>query len=93
MAVSREPHWPGGAFPLNAVTVRKTRNGKVAHLFQDYINGAVSGFARSFCYSITQWPEGKNRSANWSVAPEGIPLCNHCGRAFRKDRKNWIGTP
>ncbi len=92
MANSKQPHWPGLAFPLDAVTVRKTRNGRVAHLFQDYTNGAISGHAMSFC-RIIQWPDSKNRWTNWSVAPADLPLCNHCGRVFHRERKNWRGSP
>lgn len=92
MATSREPHWPDGAFPLEAVTVRKTRNGNVAHLFIEYTNGAVSGFASSFC-GIVQWPDTKNRYANWSDADSKLPLCNNCGRAFHAERKDWKGEP
>lgn len=93
MATCKEPHWPGGAFPLNVVTVRKTRTGKVAHLFVDYTNGAISGHKVSFC-GIGQWPGTRNAWDKWSDAsPADMPLCNHCGRAFHRDRRSWRGTP
>lgn len=95
MASSREPHWPGGAFPLDAITVRKSRitqGGRVAHLFVEYVNGAISGHAMSFC-GIHQWPNTKNAYDKWQVAESSTPLCNQCGRAFHADRKQWVGEP
>lgn len=94
MARSREPHWPGNAFPLDAITVRKSRiaNGRVAHLFVEYTNGAISGHKASFC-NIIQWPDSKNAFDKWQDADPSTPLCNHCGRAFHKERKDWVGQP
>jgi len=93
VATSREPDWFDDRIVLNPVTVRKTRhNGKVAHLFVEYTNGAISDHARSFC-DITQWPNTRNAYSNWADAAPGVPLCNHCGRAFHKRRKNWRGQP
>ena len=94
MASSREPHWPDRAFPLDAITVRKSRIAKptVAHLFQEYTNGAISGHPMSFC-RIVQWPNSKNAYDKWQDADPSTPLCNQCGRAFHKKRKEWIGDP
>jgi hypothetical protein len=80
--------------PLKAITVRKTKDAKVAHLFVDYTNGAVSGHAVSFC-GIGQWPDSKNAYKNWrlTVDSDKLPLCNHCGRAFHEERKGWKGLP
>ena len=93
MATSREPHWPGGAFPLNAHTVRRARyvkgNIRVTHLFVDYTNGGVSGFPMSFCGIISRTED------HWGYqrAIDKLPLCNQCGRAFHKERKQWRGRP
>jgi hypothetical protein len=94
MANSKEPHWPGNAFPLNAITVRKSRIAKprVAHLFVEYTNGAVSGHAISFC-GVYTWPNTKNAAENWQEADSSTPLCNHCGRSFHRERKDWVGEP
>jgi hypothetical protein len=80
--------------PLQAITVHKTKDNKVAHLFVDYIDGAISGHAVSFC-GLVQWPGSKNDYKNWwfTIDAGRVPLCNHCGRAFHEERKNWKGLP
>ncbi len=94
MASSKQPCWIG-PYALNAVTVRKVRTGegkKTAHLFVKFTNGATNGHAVSCC-GILQKPGTRNEYKNWSEAAPGVPLCNHCGRGFHKDRKSWIGLP
>lgn len=94
MARSRRPHWPGDAFPLDAITVRRsrTKNKRVSHLFVDFVNGAMSGYKVSFC-GIVQWPGTKNAWHLWQDAEPSTPLCNHCGRAFHAERREWVGEP
>lgn len=93
MATRRRPYWFGGTFALNAVTIKKTRKGtRTAHLFVEFIDGAVNGHAVAFC-GIVQWPDTKNAYKNWEEAVPGTPLCNHCGRKFHKEHRYWVGGP
>ena len=79
--------WNIHGLPMNAVTIRRTKNGKVAHLFVTFVDGAMSGYPVSFCDRVTRYDE------KWTEAPD-LTLCNRCGRAFRKEkRKLWKGEP
>lgn len=88
MAIARKLYvYDPGRIELQAVTVRRTRNGKVAHLFLDYTNGVISGFPMSFCDMMDRLDK------KWKDADPTLPLCNRCGRAFHKERKQWKGEP
>ena len=85
-ALGKTQHWFSDFIGLQPVTERRTRNRKVAHLFIGYSNGAVSGYPQSFC--------GLIQEQGWRVAEDsGLPLCNHCGRAFREEQHEWFGQP
>lgn len=83
-----KPIYFGGHLILHPMTVRMTRNGKVAHLFVNYVNGATNGYPISFCDLVTdhrqKWREDHNKV---------LPLCNRCGRGFHKVRRRWRGLP
>lgn len=87
MATSREPFLMGGAFFLTAVTVRRTR-GRSAHLFIQFIDGAVGGgYPSTLCGTVAWKPH------RWRDADPRQPLCNECRRAFHRERRLWRGAP
>ena len=96
MAKYKMPQHFGGLLFLRPITVRRTRDNKVAHLFVDYENGAISGVPRSFC-GVVAWPKNSywpNKGHLWTdVGKDTLPLCNQCGRAFHKEHRDWNGTP
>jgi len=87
MAKAKQP-FQMGRLVMDMVTERRTLKGKHAvHLFVGFVNGAISGHPVSFCGIITE------HTQKWEAADGQSPLCNHCGRAFHKDRKLWEGLP
>lgn len=92
-----QPHFFGGGFALQRATTRRTRNGKVAHILTYYTNGATNSVQQPWCY-LDDWLAGKpvqllGERDKWRDAPDGLPLCNRCGRAFHRERRDWVGTP
>lgn len=80
-------------------TRRRTRDGRTAHLFIAYSNGAVSGIPLPLC---DPWPckwSLPARPVKWQDCDDAsAKLCNNCARAFRLYRKRrtggkWAGEP
>lgn len=56
--------------------------GKAIHLTVRTVGGAISGFRSTHC-GITLRHAVPNADGQ-------APLCNHCGRAFHRQRKFWV---
>lgn len=77
-------------FHLTATTVRRTRDGKVSHLFNYFIDGAVSGYDLAYCNKSGSVFEGLSTyKGKWTDSPD-LKLCNNCMRRWRSIRKRWI---
>lgn len=95
VAEHRGKYWVRGA-PVRLVTVRMTRDGKIAHLFTDFLNASVNGYRIAYC-NLDGWTDTglSTKKGKWTVAPE-MKLCNNCMRAWRLDNRKyreWRGEP
>ena len=77
-------------YHLTAVTIRRTRNGKVSHLFDKYINAGMSGYDLAYCNRSGSIFHGVSTfKGKWTDSPE-LKLCNNCMRNWRAIRRRWI---
>ena len=92
VAVYRGDYWFRG-LPIKMFIVKRTKNGKTAHLFTDFSNPAANGYRIAYCNRDGCADTGlSSKNGNWTDAPD-LKICNNCMRTWRKEQRKWHGTP